>query len=163
MPQRHSSSLLLLVLSAGGTLFGAGCGQDPGARYAVAPEFEAYVARFESEAAARGEPLAITDLVVAFSESGFSGSELAECELNSDESPTIRVRASLWEGSNETQREQTLFHELGHCVLRRDHDPSKDDDGLPSSLMYPLRISSVVYEQNRDVYLDELYSRRGEF
>lgn len=56
----------------------------------------------------------------------------------------------------------TVFHELGHCVLDRDHDWEKTSNGertIYKSLMYPYVFnSSTVYEDNYDYYHDELFS-----
>jgi len=36
----------------------------------------------------------------------------------------ITVNAKIWERLTETEREQTIFHELGHCLLDQRHDDS---------------------------------------
>lgn len=57
----------------------------------------------------------------------------------------------------------TVFHELGHCVLDRDHDWGKTtqkNDTIYKSLMYPYVFSSsTVYEDNEQYYHDELFSK----
>lgn len=58
--------------------------------------------------------------------------------------------------------EATVFHELGHCVLNRDHDWGKTDttdSTIYKSLMYPYVFStSDIYEANYEYYHDELFS-----
>lgn len=59
----------------------------------------------------------------------------------------------------------TVFHELGHCVLDRDHESGKTihkDRTIYKSLMYPYVFSSSeIYEDNADYYHDELFSDAG--
>lgn len=59
----------------------------------------------------------------------------------------------------------TVFHELGHCVLDRDHESgrtTRNNANIYKSLMYPYVFSSSeIYEDNADYYHDELFSAAG--
>lgn len=59
----------------------------------------------------------------------------------------------------------TVFHELGHCVLDRDHDSGRTTQksaNIYKSLMYPYVFSSSkIYEDNADYYHGELFSGAG--
>ncbi len=59
--------------------------------------------------------------------------------------------------------EKTIRHELGHCVLKREHDfsmISKEPFNVyPKSLMYPLEISTLTYLENKAYYDLELLEK----
>lgn len=85
-----------------------------------------------------------------------------------------------WSRSDE-QREEVLFHEIGHCLLRRGHTDSSEVtdlfswlenifiklgltekkgflvDGCPASIMHPYTIDTFCYRKHRDFYIDELF------
>jgi hypothetical protein len=56
-----------------------------------------------------------------------------------------------------------LFHELGHCELKRDHDKSlakpSDNRFIAYSIMYPTIISAEDYSLFYEHYMLELFSR----
>lgn len=55
------------------------------------------------------------------------------------------------------QIEIIVFHELGHCVLGRDHDYEVWEDSTPHSIMYPYVLDVEVYTKFRDIYMNELF------
>jgi hypothetical protein len=57
----------------------------------------------------------------------------------------------------DADREELIFHEMGHCVLGRAHKSIKTAEGIPASIMHPYRISNSVYKEYRDQYLNELF------
>jgi hypothetical protein len=61
--------------------------------------------------------------------------------------------------SDETVIEMLVWHELGHCVLSREHDVSIVD-GCPGSIMRPYLFTAYeitkCYEERRDYYEKEL-------
>lgn len=129
----------------------------------VDPEFIPYLERFNAAAAERfpslqadttaglsvvfGEPRNDGHLVMASCNAGLGGREIV-------------VQRAAWDIFNDDGREQLLFHELGHCVLGRDH---RDDwmDGNPprqASIMAGISLPpQVVYAEHRREYLDELF------
>jgi hypothetical protein len=125
-------------------------------------EFEPYVARFEAEAAARGAPVTVEDLKIVQGELE-DPRERAVCEIGGTRTPTITVDPQAWADSTEAEREELIFHEMGHCVLRRKHDTALDLEGKPKSLMHPLKIGTDTYLSQQTVYLDELFSQSQEF
>lgn len=36
----------------------------------------------------------------------------------------IRIKQEWWLGANENERLQLMFHEMAHCLIDREHDPS---------------------------------------
>lgn len=62
--------------------------------------------------------------------------------------------------------EETVLHELGHCVLGLDHDDSILTSGpaawCPTSIMFSYMISGTgCYETHREYYIRELGARAG--
>lgn len=52
--------------------------------------------------------------------------------------------------------EEVIFHELGHCVLRRGHIGGKIN-GKVISIMNPYILEPEDYDENRDYYIKELF------
>ena len=76
----------------------------------------------------------------------------------------IEIRRSRWEDMDDDSREQLLYHELGHCVLNKDHNfgqkPGLIWSLCPSSIMNPYtftegQIENCYIPDHAD-YLEEL-------
>ena len=62
----------------------------------------------------------------------------------------------------EEEREEVIFHELGHHVLRLQHDwrqNPKFKDGCAKSIMHHKAISPWCYRKRRSYYIKELFKR----
>ncbi len=75
----------------------------------------------------------------------------------------IRVELDYWRTATRWEREALVLHELGHCILGRDHlellDPKT---GMPISLMYPEVVGSwPEYPQIRELLYYELFNPAG--
>ena len=72
----------------------------------------------------------------------------------------IEIRRSRWEVLSEASREQLLYHELGHCVLNRDHRNDDSSTWCPSSIMnkYTFTEGQIqnCYIPDHTYYLEEL-------
>lgn len=140
----------------------AACGEEP--KKLELGEFAPYVAQFESEANARGVALSVDNLIVEFGDLE-NAQERGMCILKTEETPRIVIRKDTWERMSEATRESLMFHELGHCVLRRVHVTDTGIDGqdyLAASLMNPYVVRGDSYKLNRDGYLKELFSKKDE-
>lgn len=73
----------------------------------------------------------------------------------------ITIDIDYWNNSDEFDREQLLFHELGHCAMNLGHYVGKDDEHIPNSIMYPVMHGSDEYKENRDFYLWDLKHHKG--
>lgn len=71
--------------------------------------------------------------------------------------PVVTINKQSWDMNTDAQREMAVFHELGHCILKRDHRGGVRQ-GIPVSLMNPVAFSDETYLLNRDYYLEELFS-----
>ncbi|MEP7320203.1 MAG: hypothetical protein ABI921_15710 [Panacibacter sp.] len=79
---------------------------------------------------------------------------------------SINPRIKCWQ--NSLQLETLIFHEMGHCMLGREHDTNLMPRGYAKSIMYPNDItlySPCVYPigdscnqlYRRAYYVDELF------
>ena len=80
--------------------------------------------------------------------------------VRSDEAPNrVAVDQEAWSVASQAFRELIVFHELGHCVLNREH---LDDEvnGVCVSIMNSGLVGcelSLENEAIRSAYLDELF------
>ena len=111
----------------------------------VDPEFSVYVERFE---AYHKEDVNIN---IKFSDikDGYVGMCYPYSNL-------IEIDREFWDAQPDSTKEAAIFHELGHCVLGRDHVPDLDDTGCPVSLMY-YELRPVCYQLFREKYIKELF------
>jgi len=120
--------------------------------------FEVYVEAFEKDAATLNRRLTINSIEIKFGE--LNDKTLALCSLGVG-TPLITVSQRLWNGLDETQRQLVIYHELGHCVLKKAH--SNQELRLPGQRMklsimnqHPLDLTD--YPQFRKDYLNELFN-----
>ncbi|MBK26732.1 MAG: hypothetical protein CME70_22215 [Halobacteriovorax sp.] len=74
----------------------------------------------------------------------------------------VIIRESWWNSASQALRESLLFHELGHCVLGRDHDNETvevNGASRKSSMMNAVIVNSNQYSQFRAGYLTELFTQ----
>ena len=154
---RRSAALGAAVMLA---LVATGCGQKE-KKLEVPSEVMPYVQRFESQSRAQGTPLTVDNLVIRFQNLP-NANENGVCEIAGDQTPQVTINNSAWASMDDAEREQLVFHECGHCVLRRRH---RDDflTGFPASVMYTFALDSWTYTGRYANYQFELFSRRNEF
>lgn len=72
----------------------------------------------------------------------------------------IQIDRDIFFSYSELGREELIFHELGHCILDRDHTTSRisyKDTTIPKSIMYPYTFgNSSFYSEMLSYYYDEL-------
>jgi len=142
------TGMLFLTLSA--------CGKKP---VLEVGQFMPYVQSFQQQAKTHGQDVAVTDLIVKFGpmENKY---ERGICEINGDTTPTILINEEAWNQMSEDEREPLLYHELGHCVLKRKHRADQMSAGVPASLMNPYTIAGWTYDQYKTYYIQELFSQK---
>ena len=84
---------------------------------------------------------------------------LGVCVRNDEEPNRVAVDQEAWAAADDAFRELIVFHELGHCVLDREH---LDDDvnGICVSIMNSGLSGCDISLENstlREEYLDELF------
>ncbi|MDX1906930.1 MAG: hypothetical protein SF053_07825 [Bacteroidia bacterium] len=139
------------------------CKRDDPKVYEVPSIIEPYIELFEEEAAKRGQTLTIDNLKVEFATDLLGGDAAGLCTFASASSPTPHIRLDTtsfnWQ-NNLYHREILVLHELGHCILNRQHR----DDFLPNGNIASIMRATgeQVYGGSlnafkRDYYLDELF------
>jgi hypothetical protein len=122
--------------------------------------FEDYVEVFFQEANLRGQDIRLVDFnleidLVTIEDNNVAG----RCIRNRDK---IEIDKGYWEDSDPQEKEWLIFHELGHCILDRNHRNEHTVNGECISFMkgaendfecFPNLYSSFW----RNYYLDELF------
>ena len=126
----------------------------------IADDFKIYVQRFFEEANKRNLFIKLedNDLQIRFSKLvGKNGVCFPQKKL-------IEIDSVAWKKSNEFDKEQLIYHELGHCVLGREHLFRSLPRGECESIMSSLEGSSCIMNFNseswRKYYFDELFSQK---
>ena len=74
----------------------------------------------------------------------------------------IKINASYWSSATYSEREELIFHEMAHCLLKREHCNEKTDDGSRYvSIMSEYSGSKIEYMANREEYVEELFSKHA--
>ena len=69
----------------------------------------------------------------------------------------IYILESWWNKESDLRKEELINHEIGHCILNKDHDERMiEGSECPWSLMYPNTLSEECYRQYHEHYLREL-------
>lgn len=139
--------------------------------YDVPEEFQPIIEQFELEAISRGRELDIDNLIIRYDENVLEP-YCATCNSKSLD-PKMQKIISInpdkcW--LNDFAKEALIFHELGHCILGRDHDNALLPNGDPKSMMIENNISiytpcvyaiggdnSCNFVFKRDYYISELF------
>lgn len=135
----------------------------------IDPPFQGYVNAFEQVSSEQGSALVISDLIVQFGSTP-SLNETGVCEWAENETPRITLNERIWNTLSDYDRQEVMFHELGHCVLKRIHQTSEimaysGTVRIAESVMYPYRISGTIYRDNITHYNGELFEpgKRNQF
>lgn len=162
--------LVFCALAAG--LSSAGCERGFEPTYAVEGDLQVQVDAFREEAAIRGHALTITNLILKY-DPELALPTCGTCNSHSqsnDVQKVISINPRCPITYNE-DIEALVFHEMGHCILGREHDADSLPNGDPRSIMIPgnYRLYSPCvyqignedcnYTFKRDYYLDELFDR----
>ena len=62
----------------------------------------------------------------------------------------VVLNSGKWGGLTLSQKEQLVFHELGHCVLEASHLDDETNDGMARSIMHPSKISDCGYKYSKE-------------
>lgn len=84
------------------------------------------------------------------------------CFSYPDGQTEVIIRESWWNSASQALRESLLYHELGHCVLGRDHDnETVDVNGVSkkASMMNSVIVNSNQYNTHKAGYLTELFTQ----
>lgn len=129
--------------------------------YEVDSELQLYFEIFEAEGALRG-------LEIDLDAEGIGGTiefikdqtTVGQC-LNGDQGGRrIFIDKAFWSAYDHYEREFIVFHELGHCYLRLEHNDDRDSHQNCVSIMQSGvgGCKNNYKESTRDEYLDELFN-----
>lgn len=131
-------------------------GNSPDQVRSVPESVEPYVSRFEKE----------FNVAINYPVEFFVTKDkvVGRCVTWTDGARKILLDSKYFSEASSAQKEQLVYHELGHCELRLDHDDSTIEfDGLtgkwPNSIMKSSTFDdeeAAVYEMHRDHYVKEL-------
>ena len=126
----------------------------------IEDELKEYFSRFENEAHTRGikinlDEIDLSGYIEEISERGVLGT----CTTFTNGAQSVIIDQPYWNSSTDLQKEYLVFHELGHCVLKRAHDNSRYTNGTCKSIMQSGTggCRSVYSDNTKDQLIDELF------
>lgn len=148
--------------------------------YKIDPEFAPHVEEFRKQyKLVTGKDLQDDGLVTEFveeflDEDGKTTTIVGQCRLG-EGPPKVSVKKSYWKmseyrGDDEErkqklhlEREELIFHELGHCWLLQDHRDFQMPDGSMGSLMNAYVLGTDYNIFTRAYYLRELFKAKADW
>lgn len=121
-----------------------------------------YFRSFEKEAQNRGINFTVEESNISGIIINISGNNvIAHCTHINAAPSRVAVDEDYWKIATDQEKEFYIFHELGHCYLKRDHDDATDAEGNCKSIMHSSAdVCTFLYnESTRDEYLDELFNK----
>ncbi len=137
----------------------SGCATVEPGRYSVAIDFEPYVMSFKYEAHKHGRPYHIKYLDVRFGATDEIRDVVGTCTIGGS-TPQIVINEEYWMSATNATREILMYHELGHCVLYRQHSNATsvvNGEIIPASVMNDFVIDDWYYDRYREYYMGELF------
>ena len=141
----------------------------PMSKPTVSPEFQEHYQSFLKEAAKHNKTfVSKVNITIKFyskedmKELNLGPGNLGFCRMNPLSTPIIEINEVAWNKyQNNSYREMIMFHELSHCLLFKGHTHGFEKNGLPKSLMGPSMFSVAFYSNNREKFLDEVFSYKA--
>ncbi len=153
--------MIRVLIVMGSVLLFWSCGKD-GAEVNIDEALLPYFEKFQKEANERGVDFDVSTSNISGAIVNISGNNIvAQCTHNENVPSVVTVDIDYWNLATEQEKEFYIFHELGHCYLKRVHDDSKDNTGHCLSIMHSSADAcKFVYNSNtRSDYLDELFDK----
>lgn len=143
------AALLLIVIA---------CKEDEPLR--IDSQLATYFAMFEEEAGKRGLNVDLESLRIEGIIELIEGNVNGQCRKNTTDPDQIVIDTEYWNKAGAYGKEFIVFHELGHCVLNREHLDTKNNNGTCASIMHSGETDCLnAYGQvSRSTYLDELFA-----
>lgn len=120
-----------------------------------------FLGTFEEEAKSRGISIDLRALGLTGRIANIDGVNVAGgCNFHGESPNEIVLDATFWSTLSFLQREMIVMHELGHCVLYREHREAMDVTGRCLSVMRSGlgQCRDGYSETTRDGYLNELFN-----
>lgn len=122
----------------------------------VGPEFKQFVELFEADYG-----MSIGNFPIVFGSQ--EGNVIGVCKKWSDGYRMIEIDPTYWNNMNisDARRKALIYHELGHCILNRQHDDSYINSStygrIPKSIMNSYLMPQLSYSDLQPYYIDELF------
>ncbi len=122
-------------------------------------ELASYLEDFIHEGEARSYQPVVDPRILDIRFDTLSGPVTGQCLTYSDGRREVKVSVSFWSNASAFEREFLLFHELGHCLLDREHLDTQRTDGTCISIMHSGQggCRNTYGAATRIRYLDELF------
>ena len=140
-------------------LFFISCNKDDS--QVIESELQAHFTNFESEANAHGLDIDISAIGVnGYIQNIETRGTLGQCKSYSDGSQQVIVDEQYWNRISDNEREYLVFHELGHCILEKEHNDEQDENGNCISIMQSGNngCKSVYNTEYKAQLLNELFA-----
>lgn len=120
-------------------------------------ELTPFIESFQYEASLRSVSVNADGLQAVFD--NFTTNIAGQCQRTGDDLRKIAISKAYWRTANEYEKEFIIFHELGHCILGREHLDGVDARGQCQSIMHSglTNCTNAYNAINREIYLDELF------
>lgn len=147
--------------------------QKKGTQFRIDPELEPYYSNFLIAGKLRGQDVSTDNFILEFGDAKkMSGTALGYCGRdfrNSGDSfngteyntPKVVIDKKAFDYLGEPSKRALIFHELGHCLLNRNHSLEITEYNFIKSIMYPYLITSIIgdyYVALENNYIDELFN-----
>lgn len=156
-----SGNLIAVLLTACALVVGS-CVKDEEPQFLIDEPLQEYFDRFAFEASLR-------NVVIDYKEMMISGdirvitspNVIGQCGHTENEPNIVIVDKFYWDDADDLEREFLVFHELGHCALKRGHIDDSDPQGNCVSMMTSgTGLCNINYTTaTRDTLLDELFTQ----
>lgn len=149
---KHIGFVVLYLLSTS-------CNKDD--NQVIESELQMHFINFEAEANAHGLDIDISALDInGYIQNIETRGILGQCKSYSDGSQQVVVDEQYWNRITDNEREYIVFHELGHCLLEREHNDVQDPSGNCISIMQSgnNECKSVYNDESKALLLNELFA-----
>lgn len=113
--------------------------------------FEREVTSFKKAAKRQHVDIALDNLTITLADQ-LPKDLVAFCD-SIGQDKLIIVNKVIWDSADNMKRQFILWHEMGHCILHRDHLNKMNYMNIPMSYMYP---SDNLYLLHREYFLNHL-------
>jgi hypothetical protein len=117
------------------------------------------VEKFRQEGWSRGVPIDTSRVTLYFTKDEITVSEaittLGACYKPDNQRRTVIINENHWENSDGIKRMVLIFHELGHCILNKDHDDTK------LSIMNSKIIPGYEFSAQATDLIDDIFFETG--
>jgi hypothetical protein len=150
------------------------CGQKPPVgmifgKAVVAPEFKPYLSKFLEDGKTYGKTFNVSRMSIVFNNSLNGTNILGQCSndfAHPENGGKVEINRSFWNAAtvDASDRENLIYHELGHCLLLRDHDDktvfTTDGFNIYRSLMASSYSNGGNFINNYTTFITELYTKK---